>query len=200
LGSPEDIFDLDGEGMLIDPAGPELASRGSAAERRVPLVYTVRRELRWFYVNMHGRVPAVGEARAHKVAAASRIAGWLSELEPKHRGAFVVCYDGRRWPVRLVRRFGWLTSVVVRIAAMGRHRGPTETVADAEQAAVTELLADIVAARRPFEGAPCEAATVRLDRLQRAARGSVRRAEFAYADARGVAPCAAPPRSRQVGR
>ena len=156
----------------------------------------IRRELRWFYVRMRGRVPAVGEAPAHESAAASRIAGWLSELLPVHRGAFVVRYDGRRWPVRLLRQFGGLTSVVVRFAAMRRFRGPTETLAEAEQAAVAALLAGIAAASRPAD--PSQRGAVAMDRarklrlLRRAAQSYVREAERAYFDVRGAAPCAVP--------
>jgi hypothetical protein len=137
---------------------------------------------------------------------------------PRHRGAFVVRFDGRRWPARMTREFGGLTSVVVRFAAMQRQRGPTETLAEAEQAAVTELLADIAAARRspdftppghmgghpqPFPqplpqpaGAFAMDPATKLRRLQRAAQNYVRRAEFAYLDARGQARCAAAPRAR----
>jgi hypothetical protein len=203
LASPEDTFDFDGD----DESKGELALgsvHSSVLAMNDQVLRAARRELRWFHSEMHGRVPAVGEAPAHEVAAASRIAGWLSELLPKHRGAFVVRYDGRRWPARMTREFGGLTSVVVRFAAMHRQRGTTETLAEAEQAAVTELLADIAAASRspdftprrhlgghaklsvPFAIDPAK----KLRRLQRAAQNYVRRAELAYLDARGNAPCA----------
>jgi hypothetical protein len=149
---------------------------------------------------MNGRVPAVGEALAQEIAAASRIAGWLTELEPRHRGAFVVRYDGRRWPARITREFGGLTSVVVRLAAMQRPRGPTQTLAEAERAAVAELLADIAAASRPLDVTRCETAmdpAKKLRRLQRATKNYVRRAELAYLDARGHARCVVPSRARE---
>jgi hypothetical protein len=189
------MFDFDGGDGPIDPVECKLGPtpRPSAWQLPFPLL---RRELRWFYTQMHGRVPAVAEAPPRTVAAASRIAGWLSNVLPEHRGAFVVQYDRRRWPVRLLRRFGGLTSVVVRFAAMRRPRGPTETVAEAEHAAVAELLADIAAARRPLDlTRPSSGAmdpAKRLRRLRRAAKHEVRMAERAYFEARGGAPCAVP--------
>jgi hypothetical protein len=211
LASPEDTFDFDGD----DDDSPGELALGSMVQPSVlpmndPVLRAARRELRWFHSEMHGRVPAVGEAPAHEVAAASRIAGWLSELLPKHRGAFVVRYDGRRWPARMTREFGGLTSVVVRFAAMHRQRGTTETLAEAEQAAVTELLADIAAASRPPDFAPrrhlgghakppvafAMDPAKKLRRLQRAAQNYVRRAELAYLDARGHVRCVAAPRAR----
>jgi hypothetical protein len=142
---------------------------------------------------MRGRVPAVCDAPAADVAAASQIAGWLSQLLPPHRGAFVLRYDERRWPVRLVRQFGGLTSVAVRFAASRRRRGPTETLAQAEEAAVAELLADVAVARSTGctkRGVMDSATKLRL--LQRAAQSYVREAELAYFTARGGAPCAVP--------
>jgi hypothetical protein len=189
LASPEDTFDFDGDVESLDEIEQGSTVRPGVLAMNDPVLRAARRELRWFYTEMHARVPAACEAKVLEVAAASRIAGWLTELEPRHRGAFVVRYDGRRWPARITREFSGLTSVVVRLAAMQRQRGPTETLAEAERAAVTELLADIAAA-------------VAMDpakkhrRLRRAAQNYVRRAEFAYLDARGHARCAVPPRAR----
>jgi hypothetical protein len=196
------MFDFDGDEESLDEV-----EQGSTARPRVlamnhPLLRAARQELRWFHSGMHGRVPAVGQARVDQVAAASRIAGWLSELEPKHRGAFVIRYDGRRWPARITREFGGLTGVVVRFLAMRRPRGPRESLADAERAAVAELLADLAAASRPLEVTRCETAAMdpakKLRRLRRAAQIYVRRAELAYLDARGHARCAVPPRARRT--
>jgi hypothetical protein len=221
LALPEDTFDFDED----DESKGEFEGstvRPSALAMNDPVLRAARRELRWFHLEMHGRVPAVGKAPAEHVAATSRIAGWLSELQPRHRGAFVVRYDGRRWPARMTREFGGLTSVVVRFAAMRRQRGPTETLAEAEQAAMTELLADIAAASRapdftlpghvgehrkslhqPTPAFATDPAT-KLRRLRRAAQNYVRRAEFAYLDVRGHARCAvhfaslrSPPRMRE---
>jgi hypothetical protein len=191
----EDAFEFDGDDESLFPAAFELGGAGRPSTWQLPFPL-LRRELRWFYTEMHGRVPSVGEAPARAVAAASRIAGWLSELLPTHRGAFFLRYDGRRWPVRLTRKFGGLTSVVVRFAAMRRKRGPTETLAEAEQAAVAELLADIVAAAHPVDFTPRGALAIdskkKLRRLRLAAQHYVRQAEYAYFDARGGAPCAVP--------
>jgi hypothetical protein len=214
LASPEGTFDFDGDEESLDEFEQGSTLRPHVLAMNDPVLRAARRELRWFHSEMHGRVPAVGEAKAHEVAAASRIAGWLSELQPRRRGAFVVRYDGRRWPARITREFGGLTSVVVRFAAMRRQRGPTETLAEAERAAVTELLADIAAASRlpdftlpghvgghrqphshpkplpqPTPAFAMDPAT-KLRRLRRAAQNYVRRAEFAYLDARGDARCA----------
>ena len=195
MGSPENTFDLDGVDDSALAVENELrpATRPFAAELPFALL---RRELRWFYVRMRGRVPVVGEAPAREVVAASRIAGWLSDLQPSHRGAFVLRYDGRRWPVRLLRQFGGLTSVVVRFATMRRFRGPTETLAEAEQAAVAALLAHVAAAARPAGltrgGAVVIDRTRKLRLLRRAALRHVREAERAYFDVRGGAPCAVP--------
>lgn len=191
----ENTFDLDCIDLSV--AGGELdlgtTARPSASRLPFPLI---RQELRWFYIRMRGRVPVVGEAPAREIAAASRIAGWLSELLPMHRGAFVVRYDGRRWPVRLLRQFGGLTSVVVRFATVRRRCGPTETFAEAEQAAVAELLADVAAAARPADlsrrGSLARDHARKLRLLQRAAQRYVRQAERAYCDARRGAACAVP--------
>jgi len=156
----------------------------------------LRRELRWFHTQMHGLVPFVGEAPEREVAAASRIARWLCVLRPSHRGAFVLRYDGRRWPARLTRQFGGLTSIVVRFAAIRRSRRPNETLAEAEQAAVAELLGDIAAAGRPLDltrrGNVARDQVKKLGRLRRAALDYVRKAEHAYFRARAGAPCAVP--------
>jgi hypothetical protein len=199
LASPEDVFDFDGCDVSVDRAALDRIEFDLSATPRVrawQLPYPLlRRELRWFYTQMRGRVPAVGEAPAREVDAASRICGWLSELKPSHRGAFVLRYDGRRWPARLTRQFGGLTSVVVRFGAMRRLRGRTETLADVEQAAVAELLADIAATGRlpdfTQRGGPMDPAK-KLRRLRGAAQNYVLQAECAYFNARGGAPCAVP--------
>jgi hypothetical protein len=200
LASPEDTFDFDGDDTSLDALEQGSTVRPSVLAMNDPVLRAARRELRWFYTEMHARVPAVGEASAQEVAAASRIAGWLTKLESGHRGAFVVRYDGRRWPARITREFSGLTSVVVRRAAVQRQRGPTETLADAERGAVTELLADIAAASRPLDIARCKTVAIdpasKLRRLRRAAQNHVRRAELAYLDARGHARCAVPPHAR----
>ncbi len=196
MASPEDTFDRDDESLDALEQGSTV--RPSVLAMNDPVLRAARRELRWFYTAMNGRVPAVGEALAQEIAAASRIAGWLTALEPRHRGAFVVRYDGRRWPARITREFGGLTSVVVRLAAMQRQRGPTETLAEAERAAVAELLADIATASRPLDITRRETAmdpAKKLRRLRRATQNYVRRAELAYLDARGCARCAVPPRA-----
>jgi hypothetical protein len=200
LTSPEDTFDFDRDDESRGELKYGSTVRPSVLAMNDPVLRAARRELRWFYTEMHGRVPALGEAKALEVAAASRIAGWLTELEPRHRGAFVVRYDGRRWPARITREFGGLTSVVVRLAAMQRPRGPTQTLAEAERAAVAELLADIAAASRPLDVTRCETAmdpAKKLRRLQRATKNYVRRAELAYLDARGHARCVVPSRARE---
>jgi hypothetical protein len=226
LASPEDTFDFDDDDESKGEFEQGSTVRPSVLAMNDPVLRAARRELRWFHSEMRGRVPAVGEARAEEVAAASRIAGWLSDLQPRHRGAFVVHYDGRRWPARITREFGGLTSVVVRFAAMRRRRGPMETLAESEQAAVTELLADVALASRPPDFTspghmgghpqrhpqpipqpagtfPIDPAT-KLRRLQRAAQNYVRRAELAYLDARGDTTCTvhfaslrSPPRTRE---
>ncbi len=153
---------------------------------------------------MGGRVPAVVDAPARDVAAASRIAGWLSELLPRHRGAFFVRYDGRRWPVRLLRKFGALTSVVVRFAVMQREWGPTETMAEIEQAVVAELLADIAATARPVDitaaggGLAATEATRKLRSLQRARVGpySARRRSAPTSKCAVAPPAPSRPRRR----
>jgi len=202
LASPEDGSEDDFESgepnnLLELDRGP----RPSGLQLQQSTRRAARLELRWFYTRMRGRVPAVGEAHPDAVAAASRIAGWLSDLLPEHRGAFVVRYDRRRWPVRLIRRFAGLTSLVVRFAAMGRERGPGETIAQAEEAAVTELLADIAAAGQPLDGTQpgprVREQAKNLRRLHRAARSDLRSAELAYFEVRGGGPCVVPPRSRE---
>jgi len=192
------MFDFDGNDKPRDPVASELrpTPRPSGPSGWQLPFTLLRRELRWFYVERRGRVPAVGEAPARDVAAASRIAGWLSEVGPEHRGAFVLRYDGRRWPVRLIRHFGGLTSVVVRFVAMRQSRGQNDTLAVAEQAAVAELLADIAAVRRPIDltrPAGAKDPATHLRRLRRGAEEYVRLAERAYFNARGGAPCAVPP-------
>ena len=195
MQAPEHEFAFDGDEELLEQVAFEARLTKRARASQLPFAL-LRRELQWFYTRMHGRVPAVGEAPAREVAAASRIAGWLSALLPTHRGAFVVRYDGRRWPARLARKFGGLTSVVVRFAAMRRTRGPTETLAESERAAVAELLADLAAVAQPLDftqrGDVAIESRKKLRRLQRAAQSYVRQAESAYVDARGDAACAVP--------
>ena len=195
LASSDDAFDFDDHDASEDGNDFDVGSSPRPTAERVPYPL-LRRELRWFYVRMRGRVPAVGEAPAPDVAAASRIAGWISELHPSDRGAFFLRYDGRRWPVRIIRQFGGLTSVVVRFATMRRLDGPAETFAEAERAAVTELLADIAEARRPLDlrrpNALATDPTRKLVRLRTAAQAYVRVAERAYFEARGDVPCAVP--------
>ncbi len=195
MASLENTLDLECDAESAFGVEPELCLAPRPGSWALPFAL-LRMELRWFYVRMGGRVLVVGAAPAPMVAAASQIAGWLSELLPQHRGAFVLRYDGRRWPVRLVRRFGGLTSVVVRFAAMRRPRGPTETLAEAEQAAVAELLADIAAAAGPADSTRCRALALesarKLRLLRRAARSYVRGAEYAYWRSRAGAPCAVP--------
>jgi hypothetical protein len=198
LASPEDVFDDFDSGesinLLAYERGPTPCPSG--LQLQLSARRAARRELWWFYAQMRGRVPAVGEAPPRAVAAASRIAGWLSDLLPEHRGAFVVRYDRRLWPVRLIRRFGGLTSIVVRFGAMRRQRAPRETLARAEQAVVTELLADIVEAGRPLDPTQRQGAVIHraknLRNLQRAAQNYVRSAELAYFGARGGGPCVVP--------
>jgi hypothetical protein len=214
LASPEDDFgdelDLPDDcdlGVVADVAAPpydaslaaieaELGHAPSAPGLRLAQTArrAARRELRWFYTRMHGRVPAVGDASPREVAAAARIGRWLSEVAPGHRGAFVLRYDGRRWPARVLREFGHLTTIIVRFSALQRPRGPNETLAEAEEATVTQLLADIVASRCPVDlsGAEAHRRTIRLRRLRLAAHRYVQRAEHAYFDVRGGAPCAVP--------
>jgi hypothetical protein len=189
LFDPKDAVDFDG--VEFESSGVPRPSAWRHAEH----LSAARRELRWFHLQAHGRVPAHGEAPRSDVVAASRIARWLSELQPSHRGAFVVRYDGRRWPARLVRELGGLTSVVVRFGAMARRRGPGETLAEAEEAVVQRLLADIAALGGPPDLTPggaivTDATRRELQRFRRAARNYVRRAERAYLEARGDEPCA----------
>ena len=211
MGSPEDTFDFDGDEESRGDLEQGITVRPSVLAMNDPVLRAARRELRWFHSEMKGSVPSVGEAPADEVAAASRIAAWLSELEPRHRGAFVVRYNGKRWPARITREFGGLTSVVVRSAATQRKRGPTETLVEAERAAVVELLTDIAEASRPpsfmpghmggrgqSPGAFAIDPAKKLRRLQRAAQNYVRKAERAYLDARGRARCAVPPRARRT--
>jgi hypothetical protein len=197
LGSPEH-FDFDDEEVLIDELGDGRSTGARVLTMNSPLLRAARRELRWFHVDLHGRVPTVSAAPRQDVIAASQIAGWLRGLEPHQRGALVVRYDGRRWPVRLARQFGGFTSLVVRRMAMQRRREATETVAQAERSAVRQLLAQVAAAHAPSDvtpGAfPTDAAT-ELRRLRRAAQLHMRHAETAYLQARGLAPCVAPSRS-----
>jgi hypothetical protein len=71
-----------------------------------------------------------------------------------------------------------------------------ETVAEAERAAVAELLEDIAEASRPLDlqqrRAPARDPRKKLARLRRAAHAYLRAAERAYFEARGDAPCAVP--------
>jgi hypothetical protein len=206
MASPESL-DRDVKGtdtsVALDPDDLEMRPVAGKHGRRlrIPLLPTVRAEIRWFHHEMHGDVPAEGEASPREIVAASRIAGWLTELEPQHRGAFVVRYRRRRWPARLTRQFGGLTSVVVRLAAIGGERGPNETLAQAEEAAVAALLESIAAAGRPYDvhGPPASVAYSARDlrRLLRAARSYVWQAEIAYSEARGDVPCVVPASSRE---
>ena len=195
MASPENTFDLRRDDAAASPGDPDLGTTGSPIESELPF-QLLRRELRWFYLRMGGRVPAVTDAPPRVVVAASRVAGWLSEVLPMHRGAFFVRYDGRRWPVRLVRKFGALTSIVVRFAVMEREWPSTQTMAEIEQAVLAELLADIAAAAQPADLTPRGALAAKkarkLKRLQRAAKQYLREAERAYFEVRGGAPCAVP--------
>jgi hypothetical protein len=186
LGSPEDMFDFDDEKEFLDDLEQDFRAHPGLAKCD-PVLRAGRRELSWFYTAMQGRVPVVGDAPADEVAAASRIAWWLSELDPLQRGAFVMHYDARRWPARIQREFGGLTSLVVRYAAMRRLRGATETLAEAEHAVVTELMAEMARAY------PAK----KLRHMRRVAESFVRWAERAYFEVRGNVPCVVPMHSRE---
>lgn len=190
MASPEDL-DLDPEdtsrgqcgivlGRVARPSGVDLRARAG------------RRELRWFYTKLRGRVPSVLAASPAELVAATRIFGWLSALDAGHRGTFVVRHDGRRWPVRLIRQFGGLTSLVVRRVAMRQSRKPTETLADAEEQAVNELLATVAEALHRPRSALAMRAAEHLRRLRRRAESTARAAEAAYFDVRGHGACVLP--------
>jgi hypothetical protein len=165
---------------------PAEGPRPSAARLRV-----ARAELRWFYGETRAYGFDVCDAPEDVAAAVARIGKWLLALEPRDRGAFTMRYDGRRWPVRLTREFGGLTSVVVAFATMMRGQGARETLADAQDAAAKELFAAIGASVTD------PARKKHLRRLRRAAKGYVLRAELAYLEARGDAPSAVPSSPRE---
>ena len=152
-----------------------------------------RAELRWFYGETRAPYFDVCDAPEDVIAAVTRIGGWLLTLEPRSRGALMLYHDGRRWPVRLTRQFGGLTSVAVAFASMMRGQGTRETAADALDAAAKELLAAVGTSAN----SPAKYPKKHLRRLRRAAKTHVLRAELAYLEARGDAPSAVPSRRRE---
>jgi hypothetical protein len=173
---PSDHFDRDGD--TKSHVAPVIALFPT---RRAERLRRARRELRWFYGPMRGRVPALGDASRARLVAASQIALWLSTLDAGERGVLLLCFDGRRWPARLTRWFGEATGLAVRRATMlAWHPGETEAVVEAT--VVKGLLQEL--ARGRLHPADCE--------VRRGAEQDVRFAVSSYAKARGDARCVAP--------
>lgn len=167
-------------------------------------------EIGWFIGKLQGRVPAEGAAdvAADARAAAQAIDGWLRAIPPFHRGALSLFHDPRRWPAGLVREFGALTALVVRLECAHRTVPPGKTVADLERAVVEALLEEVfqtvrqrerhlAAGRRPVGFTTRQKA---LLRRRRAAREYVDEAVRAYAAARAGAPCVLPEKLRRYAR
>jgi hypothetical protein len=143
------------------------------------------RELRWFFADCGGRVPASGEAPARERSAAQTIDVWLRAV-PAQRREVLALYHGReqrRGSPEIARAYGRHASVVVhnRCTWVARGNAVTEEL---EQGVVASLTEEVRAQGRVVSRA-C------------AASFQVQRALASYIEARGDQPCVLP---RGTGR
>ncbi len=193
------------------------AAKRLARERRES---HIQREAEWFYKVLGGRVPDDGMASPEVRSAAAQIEAWLKAVPAFHRGALSLRYTPREWPGAIVREFGDLSSLAVRLEC-SLHPATGKTNAELEKASV-ERIEKAIAARnaqieeavavekatgcskpmpvRPLREDPALPARVDLAELDSRADRHVALAIRALGKVRGDAPCVLPrarPRARK---
>jgi len=168
-----------------------------------------RREAEWFYKILGGRVPDEDNASPEVWSAAAQIETWLKAVPAFHRGALLLRYTRREWPRAIVREFGGLSSLVIRLEC-ALHPATGKTNEELEKASV-ERIEKAIAARggrtaalaaeaagskatsmHPQDEDPPLPAGVDIERLEYRADRHVKLAVRALGKVRGDAPCVVP--------
>jgi hypothetical protein len=169
-----------------------------------------RREAEWFYKTLRGRVPDQDNASPEVRSAAAQIDAWLKAVPAFHRGALSLRYARKEWPRVIMREFGGLSSLVVRLEC-ALHPATGKTNEELEKAAIERIEKAIAAreARTAALAAVAEAgskptsmpqededrplpAGVDIERLEYRADRHVKLAVRALGKVRGDAPCVVP--------
>jgi hypothetical protein len=182
------------------------AAKSAPRERRES---RARREAEWFYKVLGGRMPDDGTAPLGARSAAAQIEAWLKAVPAFHRGALSLRYTPKKWPRAIVREFGGLSSLALRLeCALHPATGMTNEELEkasveriekalAEREARTAGLADEAAGSKatsmPQEDEdPPLPAGVDIVRLEYRADRHVKLAIRALGKVRGDAPCVLP--------
>jgi hypothetical protein len=97
-----------------------------------------RREAEWFYKVLRGRVPYEGTAPPEVRRAAAQIDAWLKAVPAFHRGALSLRYARKEWPRAIVREFGGLSSLVIRLEC-ALHPATGKTNEELEKASIDRI-------------------------------------------------------------
>jgi hypothetical protein len=175
--------------------------------RRARRESRARREAEWFYKVLRGRVPEEVTASPEVRSAAAQIEAWLRAVPAFHRGALSLRYRRRPWPWAIVREFGGLSSLAVRLEC-ALHPATGKTNEELEKAAIERIENTIEAreAARVAAAVACSKATsmhphdedpplpagVDIARLDYRAERHVALAIRALGKVRGDAPCVVP--------
>jgi hypothetical protein len=169
-----------------------------------------RREAEWFYKVLGGRVPDEGAVPPEVQSAAVQIDAWLKAVPAFHRGALSLRYRPKEWPRAIVREFGDLSSLAVRLEcalhpAMGKTNAELEKASverlekaiDARNAQIEKANAAEKAGSRPMPERPRRedfalAGGIDLAQLDFRADRHVALAIRALGKVRGDAPCVLP--------
>jgi hypothetical protein len=181
---------------IVEPAQPRTLAEMVKQDR---LQTRAERELRWFFLDLLGRVPEPGAGPEQDRVAAQTIDRWLRSIPPFHRGALALSYEKRSWPEALSKEFGSLTSLIVRLECAHLANGQSQPGA-IEEVAILHLEQAIEACRRRrsrVQGCHRHDSVLvaherSLGRRRVRARQHVRLAVKAYMGARGQAPCVLP--------
>jgi len=166
-----------------------------------------RREAEWFYKTLGGRVPDEDNASPEVRSAAAQIEAWLKAVPVFHRGALSLRYTRREWPRVIMREFGGLSSLVLRLEC-ALHPATGMTNEQLEKASV-ERIEKAIAARKGARAAVAEAgskatsmpqededpplpAGVDIERLEYRADRHVKLAVRALGKVRADMPCVLP--------
>jgi hypothetical protein len=184
------------------------AAKSARRERRES---RARREAEWFYKVLGGRVPGEGAASPEMRSAAAQIAAWLKEVPAFHRGALSLRYTPKEWPRAIVREFGELSSLVVRLEC-SLHPATGKTTGELEQASIERIekaiearnaqIEEIMEAQKASSSKPMPPlpAGVDLAQLDYRAGRHVALAIRALGKVRGDAPCVLPRAKPRAGR
>jgi len=188
-GSDWNLYAQVDERLARSPAGVRPSHDGESKaqwERRADTARDERlhrialRELRWFFAEAGGRVPASGEAPARARSAAQTIDVWLRAVPAQRREVLALHYgrEQRHGSPEIARAYGRHASVVVHNRCTWVARGNPVTEA-LEQGVVASLTEEVRAQGR----VPSRAC---------AASFQLQRALASYIEARGDQPCVLP--------